>query len=361
MNCPLTDFSDPAARATMARAIEETFACLPLPVPIVIGGKARLPETEAELERFCPSERARLVARVGLASREDADRALQTAMQFWPAWREMELHERAGLLQRLAEHLERDRMQLAALETIEVAKPWAEADADVAEAIDYCRYYARQALSELAPRRLGDVPGEVNTLSYEGRGPAVIIAPWNFPLAILTGMTAAALVAGNTVVMKPAEQSSAIAHALFGHMLAAGFPPEVVQFVPGRGEEVGAALVVHPLTAQIAFTGSKKVGLSIIELAARTAAGQPQVRRVVCEMGGKNAIVVDEDADLDEAVAGVMKSAFGYAGQKCSAGSRVVVVGAAWDPVRQTLDRSLPQPAPGASPRPGVPTRPGSG
>jgi RHH-type proline utilization regulon transcriptional repressor/proline dehydrogenase/delta 1-pyrroline-5-carboxylate dehydrogenase len=214
----------------------------------------------------------------------------------------------------------------------------------VAEAIDFCRYYARQALVELVPQRQGNMLGEDNLLWYEGRGPSVVLAPWNFPLAILCGMTVASLVAGNTVIMKPAEQASAVAYALFERLLAVGFPPEVVQFLPGLGEDVGAYLVDHPAIAQVAFTGSKQVGLTIVERAAKTQPGQAQVKRVVCEMGGKNAIVVDDNADLDEAVAGVMHSAFGYAGQKCSACSRVIVVGTAYDPfVRRLVDacRSL--------------------
>lgn len=236
------------------------------------------------------------------------------------------------LLDRLADLLERDRHHLAALEVWEVAKPMREADADVAEAIDFCRYYARQAMIELGPRKTMCVTGEDNALVYQGRGPTVVIAPWNFPMAILTGMATAALVAGNPVILKPSGLSSAIAYALYQRMMEAGFSPKVVQFLPGSGQTVGMRLVEHRLIAQIAFTGSKEVGLSIIERAARTSVGQPQVRRVVCEMGGKNAIIVDDDADLDEAVAGVMKSAFGFAGQKCSACSRVVVVEGAYEP-----------------------------
>jgi RHH-type proline utilization regulon transcriptional repressor/proline dehydrogenase/delta 1-pyrroline-5-carboxylate dehydrogenase len=206
-----------------------------------------------------------------------------------------------------------------------VGKPWKEADADVAEAVDFCRYYARQAMTELAPKKQGNVWGEDNTLSYEGRGVCVVIAPWNFPLAILTGMATAALVAGNTVILKPAEQSSAIAYSLYKAMRAVGFPEDVVHFLPGVGEEIGPKLVEHRDVAQIAFTGSKNVGLAIVASAAKTVEGQRQVKRVVCEMGGKNAIIVDDDADVDEAVQGVIKSAFGFAGQKCSACSRALV------------------------------------
>jgi RHH-type proline utilization regulon transcriptional repressor/proline dehydrogenase/delta 1-pyrroline-5-carboxylate dehydrogenase len=329
-NCPHTDFTDRALQRAFSEAVREIAASLPLAVPAVIGGR---PRTGGRIhDRECPSDPARLVARVSLATVAEADEAVRGAFAAWPNWRDRPLEDRAMLLERLADRLQADRFRLAALQAFEVAKPWREADADVAEAIDFCRYYARQALVELGPRQLGGIAGEHNTMWYEGRGPAVIIAPWNFPMAILCGMATAALVAGNTVLLKPAGQSTAIAYGLYQHMIAAGFEPGVVQFVAGQGRDVGTALVEHPLVAQIAFTGSKQVGLSIIERAAKVHAGQPQVKRVVCEMGGKNAIVIDNDADLDEAVAGVVKSAFGYAGQKCSACSRVIVVGSAYEP-----------------------------
>jgi RHH-type proline utilization regulon transcriptional repressor/proline dehydrogenase/delta 1-pyrroline-5-carboxylate dehydrogenase len=266
------------------------------------------------------------VSRVACAGAEDANAAVAVAARAWPTWRDRPLAERAARIEALADRLEQGRHALAALQCLEVGKPWREADADVAEAVDFCRYYARQALVELAPRRQGDALGEENTLCYEGRGVCVVIAPWNFPLAILTGMATAALVAGNTVVLKPAEQSSAIAWRLHQHLLAAGVPAEVASFLPGVGEQIGPLLVSHPDVAQIAFTGSKEVGLEILAAAAQTRPGQRQVKRVVCEMGGKNAIVVDDDADLDEAVAGVLRSAFGYSGQKCSACSRAIVL-----------------------------------
>lgn len=348
-NCPLADFTDEAVRNAFSEALNKVAAALPLKVPVVIDGIERHGESERILKRFSPSDTGKLVAEVSLARPEseaaDVEQAVSAAMMAWPAWRERTIEERAMLLELLADILEKDRFELAALEVFEEAKPWREADADVAEAVDYCRYYARQAGIELARRRLGSVPGEENWLSYEGRGPTAVIAPWNFPLAIPCGMAAAALVSGNTVLLKPAEQSCAVGHALYQRMMRAGIPAEVVQFLPGIGEEVGSELVRHPLVAQIAFTGSKKVGLKLIEEAAKTVPGQPQVKRVVCEMGGKNTIVVDDDADLDEAVAGVIRSAFVYAGQKCSAASRVAVVDTAYEPfVMRLIEacRSLP-------------------
>ena len=257
----------------------------------------------------------------------DADEAVKAAASAWPGWRDRPLEERAALLEKLATLLDADRARIAGLQTYEVGKPIREADGDVAEAIDFCRYYARQALIELAPKTQKGMPGEENVFHYRGRGVALVIGPWNFPAAILCGMAAAALVAGNTVIMKPSGKSSAVGYALYEKMMEAGFPQDVVHFIPGAGGSLGDYLVTHPLVAQIAFTGSRDVGLAILEKAGKTVPGQPQVKRVVCEMGGKNAIIVDDDADLDDAVSGVVKSAFGYAGQKCSACSRVIVVG----------------------------------
>lgn len=329
VNCPHLDFTDDTVRHAFTAAVAAVNDSLPRQVPVIIGGKPRA--SVDLLQRQCPSQPQQIVAEVSLATVADGEAAVVAAVDAWPSWRDRDVHARAGLLEALADRLQADRFHLAALQTFEVGKPWCEADADVAEGIDFCRYYARQALQELTSRRINTVAGEDNTLWYEGRGPTVVIAPWNFPLAILCGMTVAALVAGNTVILKPAEQSGAVALALYKHMLAAGVPPEVVQFVPGRGEEIGRFLVEHPHIAQIAFTGSKDVGLSIVSKAAQTQPGQPQVKRVVCEMGGKNAIIIDDDADLDEAVAGVMSSAFGYAGQKCSAASRVLIVGSVYE------------------------------
>ncbi len=329
VNSPHIDFTDRNACETFTRAVSGMESELPLKVPVVISGQ-KLFSGEI-IEHFCPSKKESLVATVSMAGKDDAEEAISAALGAWPSWRELPVEERAMLLEKLADRLEEDRYRLAALQTLEEAKPWREADGDVAEAIDFCRYYARQALVELGPRKQGDIPGEDNILFCEGRGLAVVIAPWNFPLAILCGMTTAALVAGNSVLMKPAEQSSAMAYFLYEHMMDAGFPPDVVHFLPGLGEEIGNYLVEHPMVAMIAFTGSKKVGLSIVEKAARTLPGQPQVKRVVCEMGGKNAIIVDDDADLDQAVVGVVKSAFGYAGQKCSACSRVIIVGTVYE------------------------------
>ena len=329
LNCPLRDFTDRGARSAFAEAVATLPQSFPVDVPVIVSGQQR--DAEHTESRTCPSDPQQIVAQVHYASAKDAADAVAAANAAWPAWRDLRVEDRASLLEALADRLDADRDRISALQCYEVGKPWREADADVAEAIDFCRYYAQRARAELAPQPLGYVPGETNTLHYEGRGVCAVIAPWNFPLAILCGMTTAALVAGNTVVMKPAEQSSAIGHALFEHMRGAGFPPDVVHFLPGQGENIGKRLVEHRDVALIAFTGSKAVGLNIVETAGKTAEGQRQVKRVVCEMGGKNAIIVDADADFDEAVAGVLQSAFGYAGQKCSAASRLFVVEPAYD------------------------------
>jgi len=328
-NCALIDFTEPGVSADFARAIAVAEKQMPWQVPVVINGHAR--SSGNAMFHVSPNVKTRIATSITPATREDVEQAVSFAQKAWAAWRDLPLRERAERINNLAARLEADRLHLTAMEIHEEAKPWREADADVAEAIDFCRYYARQAMTELAPRTQGKLPGEANTLIYEGRGVCAVIAPWNFPLAILCGMTTAALVAGNSVIMKPAEQSTAIAFAFYRHALAAGIPQDVLAFLPGDGAVVGDALVRHPDVVQIAFTGSREVGTSILRQAAEIVPGQSMIKRVVCEMGGKNAIIVDDDADLDEAIIGVIHSAFGYAGQKCSACSRLILVGAIHD------------------------------
>ena len=327
MNEPLADFAVAANREAFAAAVARARAVGAAPplIPVVIGGERTEP---AEwFDRHDPSDHARVVARVGAATAADARRAVETARAALPAWQAAGVARRAAVLRAAAAIMRTRRFDLAALQVFEVGKPWREADADVAEAIDFCAYYAREAERLFAPRRV-DVPGEENATTHLPRGVAVVIAPWNFPLAILCGMTAAALVTGNPVVMKPAEQSSLTGLRLFEILREAGVPPGALALLPGRGEEVGPALVSHPDTALVAFTGSRAVGLAINRLAAEASAGPDSrvIKRVIAELGGKNAIVVDDDADLDEAVVGVVGGAFGFQGQKCSACSRVIVL-----------------------------------
>lgn len=324
VNEPLRDFTDPEARAAFARAVRDVEKQLGRTVTPVVEGRPA--PTGRTMERVDPNDGRTVVGTIHLAGEAEAARALAAAKAAFPAWRDTPARDRAAVLFRLAARMRARRDELSALIVREVGKPWAMADADVCEAIDFCEYYAREMLRLAEPRRMQRLPGELNHLTYRGRGPTVVIAPWNFPVAILTGMTTAALVTGNTVLMKPAEQSSVVAARVFEMLQQAGAPPGVVQFLPGLGEEIGAWLVTRPDVANVAFTGSMAVGLEIWRQCGVTLPGQPALKRMVCEMGGKNAIIVDNDADLDEAVLGVVHSAFGYAGQKCSACSRVIAL-----------------------------------
>jgi RHH-type proline utilization regulon transcriptional repressor/proline dehydrogenase/delta 1-pyrroline-5-carboxylate dehydrogenase len=266
-----------------------------------------------------------MVGRVRIATSSDVEKAIETAARFFPRWRGQGAPERARFLFAAAEKMRQRRWELAAWEVFEVGKSWREADADVAEAIDYLEYYGRQMLHLALPRETQRLQSESNVYLYEPRGLAAIIAPWNFPLAILTGMTAAALVAGNCALVKPAEQSPIMALRLLEILREAEIPPQACQLLHGGGE-IGASLVRSPHIHVIAFTGSREVGLEILQQAYTHRAGEDHVKRVVCEMGGKNAVIVDNDADMDEAIFHIIDSAFGYQGQKCSAASRLILV-----------------------------------
>jgi RHH-type proline utilization regulon transcriptional repressor/proline dehydrogenase/delta 1-pyrroline-5-carboxylate dehydrogenase len=327
-NEPPTDFTREPNRLAMRQALDDVRKRLGLDLPLVIGGKPV--RTDARLESLDPGDHSRVVARTARATAEHAGRALEAAREAFPAWAATPARERAAVLLRAAGIMRRRKFELAAWEAFECAKPWREADGDVAEAIDFCEFYAREMI-RLAEPDHRDVPGETNALEYIPRGVAVVIPPWNFPLAIPCGMTVASLVAGNTTILKPAEQSPAMGYLLYEVLREAGLPDGVLQYLPGVGEEVGAALVDDPRVNLIAFTGSRPVGLHINRVAADTRPGQDHVKRVIAEMGGKNAIIVDDDADLDEAVVGVLQSAFGYSGQKCSACSRAVVLDSVYD------------------------------
>jgi RHH-type proline utilization regulon transcriptional repressor/proline dehydrogenase/delta 1-pyrroline-5-carboxylate dehydrogenase len=330
-NAPPADFSRAESRAAMADALTRLrgeLAGQARRCPLVIAGQ--MLSTQRELVSRNPSRNAEVVARAACATREHAQAAVAGASQAFPAWRDTPIEVRAQLLERVAAGLSRQRLRLSAMIVLEAGKGITEADADVCEAIDFCRYYALE-MRRLGSARRRDVPGEENSYFYEGRGVCVVISPWNFPLAILCGMCSAALVAGNTVIMKPAEQTPGIAAELMDVFSAAGAPAGVINYLPGIGEEIGPVLVGHPQVSMIAFTGSQAVGLAINRLAAEVPAGACEVKRVICEMGGKNAIIVDDDADLDEAVLGVMHSAFDYQGQKCSACSRAIVLSPIYD------------------------------
>jgi RHH-type proline utilization regulon transcriptional repressor/proline dehydrogenase/delta 1-pyrroline-5-carboxylate dehydrogenase len=333
-NEPHTDFSREEARRAMQAALAEVKSQLGRTYPPVIG-KEPVPAA-ATFDSVNPSRFREVVGRCGRASPELAQRAVAAAQAAFPAWRDTSPDERADYLVRAAAVMRRRRFELTAWEVYECAKQWREADADVAEAIDFCEYYAAE-MRRLARPRHRDLPGEANEFLYEPRGVAVVIAPWNFPLAILCGMTSAALVTGNPAIMKPAEQSSVVGAKLMEVFQEAGLPTGVVSYLPGVGEEVGPVLVNHPDVALIAFTGSRGVGLSINREAAALAPGQDHIKRVITELGGKNAIIVDDDADLDEAVQGVALSAFVYQGQKCSACSRAIVLQGQYDAFLERL------------------------
>lgn len=326
-NEPLWDFAVEPRRTAVQNALRDfkkgrTY-------PLVINGKEV--KTSDTLPRENPSNRTEVLGTIAMAGIAEAEQAMTAARNAFPEWKKTSPEIRAAKLEKLAELMVRDRAKLIATQVFEVGKPWSEADGDVAEAIDFCRYYAREMRGLARPLKMGHVPGENSQYVYQARGVTLVIAPWNFPLAILTGMATAALVTGNTVLMKPAEQSSIVAHGLMELMKEAGFPAGVVHYLPGRGEVVGEYLVNHKDTATIAFTGSKAVGLHILNKASLLQPGQTHIKRCITELGGKNALIVDSDADLDEAVDAVLYSAFGFAGQKCSACSRAVILDEIYD------------------------------
>jgi RHH-type proline utilization regulon transcriptional repressor/proline dehydrogenase/delta 1-pyrroline-5-carboxylate dehydrogenase len=317
-NEPVLELRRASVRDELRRALQEIEKELPIQV-----GRA---QGAAGGETFASTDPGRPERVVAIADRGDAETAraaVDDAVKASATWRDTPAVERAEALRKAADHIRQRRMTAAALQVRECAKPWAEADADVCEAIDFLEYYAREAVQLDAGRELLQVPGERNTMRYEPRGVAAVISPWNFPLAIPCGMVAAALATGNTAVLKPAEQSPACAALLVEALRAGGVPAGAIGLVTGFGD-AGEALVRDPRVHTIAFTGSSAVGLEIVRAAAETPEGQPHLKRVVAEMGGKNCVLVDADADLDEAVPAIMRSAFGYAGQKCSAAARVL-------------------------------------
>jgi RHH-type proline utilization regulon transcriptional repressor/proline dehydrogenase/delta 1-pyrroline-5-carboxylate dehydrogenase len=318
-NEPVLELRRGDVRAGLVEALAELEPRLPLQV----GGAQHAGRRAQGFVSTDPGNPERVVAEAVRCGADDARAAVDAAVEGSHAWRDTPARERARALTAAAEHLRRQRLTAAAVQVRECAKPWGEADADVCEAIDFLEYYAREAVALDVGRELLQVPGERNTMRYAPRGVTAVISPWNFPLAIPCGMAAAALATGNTVVLKPAEQSPASALLLVEALRAGGVPEGAVQLVPGFGD-AGEALVRDPRVHTIAFTGSSAVGLAIVRAAAETPDAQPHVKRVVAEMGGKNCVLVDADADLDEAVPAIVRSAFGYAGQKCSAAARVL-------------------------------------
>jgi RHH-type transcriptional regulator, proline utilization regulon repressor / proline dehydrogenase / delta 1-pyrroline-5-carboxylate dehydrogenase len=327
-NAPDTDYADTDIRIQAEQALKEVKQQL---------GKTYLPlingeyvETANYLDSLNPARNSELVGKVGQISIEQAEQAMKAAKAAFKSWKNTPATERANLLRKAADLMEARRHELNAWICLEVGKVIPQADGEVSEAIDFCRYYAHE-MERLAAGTNYDLAGENNRYFYQPKGIAVIISPWNFPFAIATGMTVAALVTGNCTMLKPAATSSVIAAKLAEILVEAGIPQAVFQYVPGKGSEVGTYLVEHQDTHVIAFTGSREVGCRLYAEAAKLKPGQKHLKRVIAEMGGKNAIIVDESADLDQAVVGIVQSAFGYSGQKCSACSRVIVLSPIYD------------------------------
>lgn len=332
-NEPLLELRRESVRQELLDDLARLDRRLPVDARIVIDGT---PSGETPLESTDPGNPSRLVAEAGSTDAADVGRAVETAVRGAAGWGRMEAADRVRIMRRAADGMRGERGRLTALIVRECGKPWGDADAEVCEAIDFIEYYAEQALELDRPPALIQVPGERNHLGFRPRGVAAVIAPWNFPLAISTGMVTAALVTGNAVIYKPAEQSPGVGAQIVRILLEAGVDPAAIGFLPG-GDLPGKLLVEHPEIHTIAFTGSCAAGLEINATAASIAPGQKHLKRVVAEMGGKNCLVVDSDADLDDVVPAILDSAFGFAGQKCSAASRILAHEALYDELAERL------------------------
>ena len=322
-NEPDTDFTQEANRRKQCDAIESVLRQLGREYDLVIGGE-RL-KSSRKFTSINPSDKSQIVGAFQSATQEQAVQAIETATAAFQTWKQVPAKERADVLFRAANLLRARRFEANAWMILEVGKPWPEADGETSEAIDFCEFYGREALRYAGSQKLTRIPGERNELRYIPLGPGAVIPPWNFPCATMVGLTTAAIVAGNTVMLKPSSDSPAIAVFFMDLLEEAGLPAGVVNLVTGGGATAGNTLVEHPKTRFIAFTGSKEVGLHINLEAAKTRPGQIWIKRAILEMGGKDFIIVDETADIDAAVKGVMNSAFGFQGQKCSACSRAIV------------------------------------
>ena len=320
---PMADFARPDAEAAQRAAIDRVRSQFGATVPLVIGGK-RITTSET-FQSTNPSSPGDVIGVFSRAGREHVEQAVSAAEKAFETWRWMLPDERANVLLRAASILRRRRYEMNAAMILEVGKNWLEADGDTAEAIDFCDFYAREMIRYGAAQPVTPNPGEHNTLEYIPLGVGVVIPPWNFPCAITMGMTVASIVSGNATILKPSSDAPLIAWKIFEILEEAGVPPGVLNFLPGSGGTVGNALVEHPRTRFVAFTGSMEVGIGISERAGRVAKGQIWIKRAILEMGGKDFTIVDEDADLESAVNGVNAGAFGFQGQKCSACSRAIV------------------------------------
>ena len=322
-NEPYLDWSDESNQKAMRAALGEVGNSLGKSYPLIIGGKAV--ETDREIPSVNPSNPSQVDGRVGRATEREADMALEAATKTFDSWSKTGPEARARILLRAAAIMRWRKFEMLAWEVHEGGKPWDEADAQVAEAIDFLEYYAREMLRLKDGVDIYSVPGEESRYFYQPMGVGVIIAPWNFPTAILTGMSSAAIVTGNTIVMKPSEYTSVLGAKVAEIFDEAGLPPGVLNFCPGYGSEVGDYLVTDARTRFVSFTGSVATGLRINELAAKQIENQRWIKRVIVETGGKDAMIIDDSADLDAAASDIVKSAYGYSGQKCSAASRAIL------------------------------------
>ncbi len=322
-NEPLLDFTIPENRTGMQQALDEVRSGFGTEYKIIIGHDEIL--TSEKINSINPSQKDEVIGVCQRGMVREAEKAIDIAAEAFASWRWKSAEERAGVLFRAADIMRERRYELDALMVFEVGKNWVEADGDVAEAIDFLEFYGREAIRYAQPQPLVRIPSEDNELRYIPLGVGVVIPPWNFPLAILVGMTSAAIVAGNTVVLKPSSDAPVLGAKFTEIFHEAGLPPGVLNFVTGGGGQIGDYLVEHPQTRLIAFTGSMEVGLRINALAAQTKPGQIWIKRVIAEMGGKDSIIVDSEADLEAAALGVVLSAFGFQGQKCSACSRAII------------------------------------
>ena len=328
---PFTDFTKEENKQQYLEALKLVEGYLGEDYPLIIGGERIT--TEEKLVSTNPSNKEEVVGRVSKASQELAEKAMQVADLTYNTWRKVKPEFRADVLFKAAAIVRRRKAEFSALLSIEAGKPWNEADADVAEGIDFLEYYARQMLDLKGGMKVESRPGEYNQFHYIPLGVGVVISPWNFAFAIMAGTTAAALVTGNTVLLKPASTTPVVAYKFIEVLEQAGMPAGVVNFIPGSGAEVGDYLVDHPRTRFVSFTGSREIGSRIFERAAKVNEGQIWLKRVIAEMGGKDTIVVDNDADLELAAQSIVKSAFGFSGQKCSACSRAVIHEEVYDEV----------------------------
>lgn len=334
-NEPVKTFADPADTAAMQAALAEVKQDFDRFYPLVIDGERV--EAEKRIRSLNPAAPSEVVGLVASASTQDAEAAIAAADRAFKGWKHMPAQARAQVLFKTAALMRERRFKYDALLVYEVGKSWPEADADTAEAIDFLEFYAREMLRYAQPQPVTPIDGERNEMLYVPLGVGVVIPPWNFALAIMAGMTSAAIVAGNTVVLKPSSDATIVAAWFVDLMHEAGLPKGVLNFLPGAGSEIGDLIVAHPKVRFVSFTGSKEVGLHINDLAAKPQEGQKWIKRVVAEMGGKDAIVVAADADLDAAVEGVAVSAFGFGGQKCSACSRAIVEAPVYDAFLEKL------------------------